>query len=316
MIIEIVTPAPRGSRKGNRVTALRWAMLLRRLGHEVRVDTTHRHPDADLFVVLNAYRCADPIRTIAAARGSRPLLVALTGTDLYVHGRDPATLASLRSADRILTLQERAADLLDADLKERVRVVPQSATAPELPTTKNEQRFEICVVAHLREIKDPLCAARAARLLPRSSRIHVLHVGGEIDPALPDAARREMDDNPRYQWLGPLARARTLELIARCRALVLSSRQEGGANVVSEAIACSVPVLSSRVDGSVGMLGEEYPGLFAAGDSEELARLLHRFETDPAWRDSLEAHCARLRRQYTPEHETGIWRSLLTELSC
>jgi integrase len=45
----------------------------------------------------------------------------------------------------------------------------------------------------------------------------------------------------------------------------------GGADAVSEAIACSVPVISSRISGSIGLLGEEYPGDFPVGDPRALS---------------------------------------------
>ena len=83
-----------------------------------------------------------------------------------------------------------------------------------------------------------------------------------------------------YRWLGELSREKALRLLSRCRLLALTSEQEGGANVVSEALAASVPVLSSRIAGSVGLLGEDYPGYFPVGDTEALARLLGRAETD------------------------------------
>ena len=51
---------------------------------------------------------------------------------------------------------------------------------------------------------------------------------------------------------------------------------EGGANVVSEAIAVGVPVVGVAHPGSVGLLGEDYPGYFPVGDTEGLAALLRR----------------------------------------
>ena len=57
--------------------------------------------------------------------------------------------------------------------------------------------------------------------------------------------------------------------------MVLSSLSEGGANVISEAVAAGVPVLASRIDGSVGLL-DDYPGYFPVRDTAALARLLER----------------------------------------
>ena len=56
--------------------------------------------------------------------------------------------------------------------------------------------------------------------------------------------------------------------------MVISSLSEGGANVISEAAVAGVPVLASRIDGNVGLLGADYPGYFPVGDTEALARLL------------------------------------------
>jgi glycosyltransferase involved in cell wall biosynthesis len=65
--------------------------------------------------------------------------------------------------------------------------------------------------------------------------------------------------------------------------MVLSSLSEGGANVMSEAVAARVPVLATRIDGSIGLLGRDYPAYFPVGDTEALARLLNRIETDAAF---------------------------------
>ena len=50
------------------------------------------------------------------------------------------------------------------------------------------------------------------------------------------------------------------------------------APLVWRAIARSeVPVLASRIDGNVGLLGPAYEGYFAPGDAAELATLMQRF---------------------------------------
>ena len=130
-----------------------------------------------------------------------------------------------------------------------------------------------------------------------------------------DAARQEECTNPRYRWLGLLPRAQAQRLLASSRALVLCSTSEGGANVVSEAIACGVPVLSTRIDGSVGLLGDDYPGYFGVGDESGLAKLLRRLETDDAFLAELRRRCNALAPLFTREAERRAWRDLLLELS-
>jgi glycosyltransferase involved in cell wall biosynthesis len=123
-----------------------------------------------------------------------------------------------------------------------------------------------------------------------------------------------MRANPRYHWLGDQPRWKALRLLARSRLLALTSLLEGGANVVSEAIACGVPVVSSRIPGSLGILGADYPGYFAVGDTAELADLLLRVETDQGFYQTLLDHCRGLGGLADPALERASWRDLLAEL--
>ena len=164
-------------------------------------------------------------------------------------------------------------------------------------------------------MKDPFRTANAVRLLPASSRIKVLHAGGALSPDMESEALAETKSNPRYSWLGELPRWKTLRLLASSRLLVLTSHMEGGANVVSEALACSIPVISSRISGSIGLLGEGYPGYFPVGDTQALADLLHRVETDQSFYLSLKAWCHRRKEIVSPDREKQSWKCLLQKVS-
>lgn len=96
---------------------------------------------------------------------------------------------------------------------------------------------------------------------------------------------------------------------------MLTSRMEGSADVLSEAIASSVPVVSSKIPGLIGTLGENYPGYFLVGDTRALAALLRRAESDSTFYRRLKTHCARLRSLVQPERERTAWKDLLSELS-
>jgi len=163
-------------------------------------------------------------------------------------------------------------------------------------------------------VKDPLRAALAARRLPPASRVRIVHAGGVLDDALGRAAEAEQRDNPRYRWLGELAPARALRLIARARVLVLSSLSEGGANVLGEAVACGTPVIASDIPAARAALGDDYPAFFAVGDERALATLLSRAETDPRWLAGLGRRVRARRDLFTPRRELAAWRSLLREL--
>ncbi len=67
MNITIVTPAPPGSRKGNRITARRWASLLRQLGHRVAIRQEYRGERCDVLVALHARRSFDAVQAFRSA---------------------------------------------------------------------------------------------------------------------------------------------------------------------------------------------------------------------------------------------------------
>ncbi|MDF1699625.1 MAG: selenoneine biosynthesis selenosugar synthase SenB [Planctomycetota bacterium] len=313
MHLGIVTPASSGSLAGNRITSLRWARMLTELGHEVSLETSWDGQPWDALVALHARRSADSIRRFDDARPDAPLVVALAGTDLYVDLPDDnaEVLESLRRADHILALQSRAKCLLPEDVRARVVVIPQSSEPLDPPTPKREDAFQVAVVGHLRAVKAPLLTAHAARLLPAHSRIEVLHVGGVLDAELGTQADEESRTNPRYTWLGPLAHDETRTLVASSQLLSHTSRSEGGANVISEALVLGTPVVSTRIDGTVGMLGEAYPGYVGVDDAPALAALLRRAEEDATFYATLTAACARRRAAFEPAAERASWAALI-----
>ncbi|HZS10301.1 MAG TPA: hypothetical protein VFD58_36065 [Blastocatellia bacterium] len=217
MNISIITPAPPRTRHGNRVTALRWARILKSLGHRVVIAGRYEGQPCDLLVALHARRSHPSIRRFHREHPDRPLVVALTGTDLY---RDLKTSGqawqSLELATRIVALQPKALDELPPHLRHKTRVIYQSVPPVSIrnPQSAIRNHFKVCVVGHLRAVKDPFRAAMASRLLPVSSRIRIMHVGRAMTEAMARRAEREMEINPRYQWLGELPQARARRILA------------------------------------------------------------------------------------------------------
>ncbi len=316
MRIAVVSPGRPGLHTGNEVTAQRWARLLRDLGHQVTVQSEYEGRPSDMLVALHARKSFPSLKRFRKERPGKPVVVALTGTDLYGDIRtSPEARSSLELADRLVLLQPAGLEELTPSVRAKARAIYQSATCPRRRFPPRKAVFEVLVLSHLRPVKDPLRAAAAARLRPASSRLLVLHAGAALTPEAARAARHEEASNPRYRWLGPLPRWRALLLLARVRALVLTSELEGGANVVSEALACSVPVLCSRIPGSIGILGSDYPGYFEVGDTEGLAVLLARAEEDRTFLADLRRRARSLASLVSPQRERESWRRLLRELA-
>jgi putative glycosyltransferase (TIGR04348 family) len=310
----IATPARPGSSTGNRITALRWAKRLRELGWHVQVGDVWRGERCDLLVALHARKSHPSIARHAREQPDAPRVVALTGTDLYddIH-RDAAARESLELATRLVVLQPLGLAQLPERLRARTRVIRQAA--PRVAPAPAQPGFVACAMAHLRDVKDPLLAARALALLPEGSAIRVVHLGGADDDAWrARAADAERATGGRWRWLGAMRRADALRVLAGSRLLVLTSRSEGGANAVTEAIGAGVPVVSTRIDGSLGILGDDYPGYCAVGDAAGLAALLGRCEAEPDFLAELRARVLALRPLVDPARERASWRELIEEL--
>ncbi len=312
MRIAIVTPAARGTRTGNLHTAQRWAAILRAAGHRVVVRNEWRpEDDADLLLALHARRSHASIARFARRHPERPLIVALTGTDLYRDIRTSAQArASLRSAHRLIALQPMAARELGPELRRKLHVVVQSS-ATRLAHRPVKRGLRVCVIGHMRREKDPLRAAKALARVPKTEDIHIVQLGAALDESMAVRARRLMRNEPRYRWLGSVRHTRALGWLASSHLMVISSLMEGGANVVCEALRIGVPVLASRIPGNIGLLGKDYPGYFTPGDEHTLARLMLRAANDPGFLDSLKQRVSRLRDSVAPQREAA---SLLAAL--
>ena len=301
MRIALVTPAGPRSRNGNRHTALRWAAFLRKAGHSVGLHTLwDGDARADMMLALHARRSH---ASITAFPKDKRLVVALTGTDVYrdIH-ESPEARESLELADRLIVLQPRAADELPRRLRSKVSVVVQSS-ATRLRHRPVKHRVRFCVIGHLREEKDPMRMLAALRHLPVSAGVEVVHVGAALDAALSELALEGMARDARYRWLGGLPHASALRWLASSHAMVISSRMEGGANVVCEALRIGVPVLASRIPGNVGLLGAGYAGYFASGDEVRLAGLVSRTASDAAFYRRLKVQVRALRPLVAPRRE-------------
>jgi putative glycosyltransferase (TIGR04348 family) len=272
---------------------------------------------ADAMVAIHAWRSAAAIRHFKACHPNSPVILQLSGTDIYQYlTEDPApTLRSMQIADSLVALNSLAWRVVPEKFRAKLQVIFQSVPKSIQPRRPGQRRIDVSVIGHLRDVKDPLRAAAAARLLPTTSRIRVVHVGRAYNSDWAAKAKAEMAANPRYVWRDDVPRAVVQNLLRRSHAMVLSSLSEGGANVISEAVVAGVPILASRIDGNVGLLGADYPGYFPVGNTEALARLLHRIETDLRFKATLGRAIARRAPLFRPEREITAWRRLLAGLS-
>lgn len=307
--VALITPAASGSRAGNRATATRWTRLLKPLGYQISLFLPEATPPTrspDLILALHAWRSHEAIRAWKCAHPECPLVLVLTGTDVYrfQYSHPDMVYYSMDVADALIGLHDCLSENLPERYLSKLVVVHQSAEPlPPVGAERARRRVDILVAGHLREEKDSLRAAYAVRDLPRDSQLRVIQLGGAHSEDWAEAARDEMRDNPRYRWLEDQPRWRVRQWMARARAMVISSRMEGGANVVSEACVAGLPIIASDIAGNRGLLGEDYAGYYPVGDTVALRECLLRIERDQIWYQTLKRQVQAKASLFTPEAE-------------
>lgn len=339
-VVVIVTPAWADANNGNWQTARRWG---RHLASKHTVLLTDRWPDgrvqaitvradagmlphAQALIALHARRSADSVQAWQQQHGPKGLAVVLTGTDLYkdLISTNPSTTqtvrASLQAAQALVLLQDQAPKALPAEQQHKAQVIFQSTSArkPWVKTDPAMRPLRVVMVGHLREEKDPDTLQRCAALLQQAPSAHppvlIDHLGAALEPAFESTARATQAACPHYRWLGARSHEEARRRIQRAHVLVHTSRMEGGAHVIMEAVRSGTPVLASRMDGNVGMLGEGYAGYFPVGDAQALAQALQRFQADAEFRRTLHAQCEERATLFDPRHEAQGLQNLVAQL--
>ena len=312
--IAIVTPFLADANNGNWRTAQRWqAMLAPDFQAIVQPDWPAPGIDnAVAMIALHARRSAPAARRFHAAHPERPLILVMTGTDLY---RDLASSEdaqeTLRRATAVVVLQDDAVQYLPRETRRKTHVVYQSARALQ-PANKPGGRVNVVVVGHLRPEKSPQTIFDLVGAMDDSLPIHVLQIGSGLDEKLAARAQVLSRDDPHYHWAGALPHGLTRAAIKRAHLLIHPSIMEGGANVIVEAIQSGTPVLASRMSGNLGMLGPDYPGYFPVGDHLALLAQLRRCLDNANFLTRLNVACRARSQHFSPEAERN---SLLKILS-
>ncbi|MBS0304497.1 MAG: TIGR04348 family glycosyltransferase [Proteobacteria bacterium] len=311
--LAIVTPALAAANNGNWHTARRWARML---GSRYRVRLADAWDDGDEagMIALHARRSAASIAAWHARHPGRPLVVVLTGTDLYRDiDFDAAAQRSLMLADALVVLNELGAHRLPAALRAKAQVVLQSSPA-RAALARTAHHLRALMVGHLRDEKDPRTYWRAAERLAARRDIRLDHIGSALEPALGAQATALAAGRPQFRWLGGRPHDEVRRRVQRAHVLVNASRMEGGAQVVIEAIRSGTPVLASRIDGHLGLLGDDYEGLFAPSDDAALAALLARARDDRDMLPRLAATLAARSPRFAPQAERAALLALVGRL--
>jgi hypothetical protein len=186
-------------------------------------------------------------------------VLVLTGTDLYRDIDHDAAAPSARWRWPTAGGAQRAGP---RSLPEALRGQAAWCCSPARRASRcqdHTRHLRALMVGHLRDEKDPRPTG-APRAAWRPPDILLDHIGEALDPAL-GAQAPALAAAPARTTAG-WARCRTRPRAGASRqahVLVHPSRMEGGAHVVIEAMRSGTPVLASRIDGNLGLLGATTP---------------------------------------------------------
>ena len=173
--------------------------------------------------------------------------------------------------------QEAAIRKLPEKVRGKTVVIRSSLDSIPVKATPSLSPFVISVVGHLRPVKRPFLTIETLAQYPEWSDLEVWQIGQALDEEMRKTAEFWMEEDKRYRWCGGLPRGESLTLCAKSSLTINSSILEGGANAVLEAMTMGVPVLASRIEGNVGLLGDDYPGYFEEGGmAKTLEAIMHQ----------------------------------------
>ena len=308
MKICVASPYPLTDLKGNSVSTKRIVGILNESGYQARGSHGFDGESADVLISLHSYKGTQAVDDFRRQFPGGKVIVLITGTDLYVDLPEGRGISTLEKADVIVLPYEEARGEILKDFEDKLYVVPSSLTIPEIEATPQSDQFVITIVGHLRPVKRPFLTIEAVAAHPEWGNIEVRQLGEALDEKSADTACDWEEKDTRYQWLGALPREESLAICAGSSLTVNSSRSEAAANAVLEAMTLGVPILASRIEGNIGLLGVDYPGYFEGNFLEpKLAEVITGEYDLSEW----VTHAKKRLPIFSRESERSAWDELL-----
>ncbi|MDA7515752.1 glycosyltransferase [Akkermansiaceae bacterium] len=313
MKVCVASPYPLSELKGNSVTTDRIVAMLNEGGVEARGSYGNDGEPADILITLHAIKGAPAVFDFKKKTPNGRVIILLTGTDIYQGLAEGAQIGgdALQVADRIVVPQEAALRKLPEKVRGKTVVIRPSLDPIAVKATSSQSPFVISVVGHLRPVKRPFLTIETLAQHPEWSDLEVWQIGQALDAEMRKTAEFWMEEDKRYRWCGGLPREESLALCAKSSLTINSSILEGGANAVLEAMTMGVPVLASRIEGNVGLMGDDYPGYFEEGGmAKALEAIMHQRVDLDEWSLLLADRLPLFSRV----RESESWLELLIEL--
>lgn len=212
----------------------------------------------------------------------------------------------LRAADRVLVMNERARALVEAVVPaERVALVPPGVDVARFtPPARRAERHLLSVARWTDPRKNVRLLFRAyAELLRSRPDAPPLVLAGAPAPRGDDLAfAASLGIADRLQVRGRVRDDELVGLYQDAALFALASDEEGFGQVLTEAMACGTPVVTTDCGGPSSCVRHEDTGLFVpVGDAVGLARAMERLLADVPLRRALgDAARADMEARFSP----------------
>ncbi len=208
----------------------------------------------------------------------------------------------MKLADRLVVLHEASLEQVPEIFRGKTSVIYPSVTLPADLQHAPEGDFTIIMTGNMRKEKNPALAVAAAEKISPALEIH--HYGECTSTGSENVIEH-----------GIFSHDTMLDAMSSAGVLLNTSFQEGGANAICEAVTMGLPVVASAIPGNIGMLGEDYAGLFPSNDLDALVNMLEKTANDPDFYALLKKQLAARAPLFTYAQESESWQDLLNGLS-
>lgn len=312
----IYSPFPHQTGQGNSVTADRTELILNKAGFSVLSEGgSYSGEDASCLIALNARRSAGVVAEFDTLHPERQVIVIVTGSDINhpeMDDRESETRRTMARAEALVMLHQTDLEALPGELQQKAVCIFPSVILPDgtqhQPAEGN--RFEVIMAGNLRPVKNPQLAVEGARLLGDDSPVYISSYG-DASGELAVEMSKSSEEVSHFQWCGKVSHADLLGKMTRAHVLLNTSTLEGGANAICEAVSMGLPVVASDIRGNVGMLGDDYPGLFPSGDVRAMVDLLQRCAGSASFYADLKQRVKQRASLFNYATESEAWISLV-----